>query len=648
MNNNYKNLDFSAFNQTSKATIESYYLRAIQGHKLFDPEFQTLITEGIQPALCSVDAALGHCKKWLLEIRKRPQVASFFTKTVQESDVQVNIGTIKVKGEIISPVCGSLDPVFKISQNIYARDVANILVLHTTHKSSLDEWITIEKAAEVGIPYIDCVNARRLLNVVGNDNFITRDMIYSKLIGDLPADWCLLIYCMSVIYSNPSLRRYTDESPGLLNYYKTYKPVKFPDIKVIRVPKLTVPEFSYPAPYEAIFYLSIKSGQLLGDVRKRGVISSGYYRFEMPSSEIKIMEEATDIIMICDKFGFEAVKTHSMNQVLYSILVKNGISVYTTHSSMVQPGRKAGVWGTGKMKSFSWGIYHQEVPKIMGEKAVCPGPILSRGRNEPFFNYVYIPEKHDPELQYVPSVGAATGLCIATNVKVQGVLLSDLLKRFCKAQIFRNMFPYTRLTFVNQDIFRSWFMTPWTFPKKTERGVRDVFAGAVEEVIQIDPDASDYKVYGMIVSEPSIPTPAQKGKQELLESLHKYSTESLVFVTRKINGGEFVLEDDFLDSIYAVMSSVDFLDIINYEIRERERYRRSNGGAAPPEPEIPVNSDNSSEPATSGEVPLPPAAARNPFEDCTKSNFKLIDEQGVSSDVSDINKGPPPTGPPTH
>jgi hypothetical protein len=638
MQNNYKNLDFSAFEQSKNVSIESYFMRATQLHKLNDPEFQTLNLEGHSAALCAIDAALGHCKKWLLEVRKRPQVASYFTKTIQTQDVTVNLGSVKIGAETIRPLCGSLDPVFKEAQPIYAREVANILTLHTTHKTSLDEWITVDKAAEIGIPYINCTLARQLLNVKGNDNFITRDAIYAKLVGDLPGDWCLLIFCMSIIYDSPSLKEFTEVSESMLEYYKENKPKGYPSIKGVRIPKLTTPLFRYPTSTNSIWYLSIKSGQILGDVRKRGVISCGYYRFDMPSSEIKLIEEATDIIMICRRFKYGAVRTNTLNQTLCSILVKNGISVYTTHSSYAQPGKKAGIWGHGTMKAFTWGIYQQTPPKLVGDTPDRPLPILAKGRNESFFNYVYIPDTHDSCLVYLPSVAAATGLCIATNTKVQGVTCSDLLKRFCRAQIFRNMFPYTRLTFVNQDTMRDWFNTSWVFPKKTDKKTSDIFMGAVEESIAYDESNDDFNVIGMIRSKPPKPTPEQKGVQNLLEILNNYNDEALQFFLKKVEEGAVEMEEPTITEIYASISQEDFCSIITNELRSRRKKKMGSDPSSKPQIDSPP-------PEKEPELPTGPPEKKptfNPFAAGFKqSKFALYDESAKPPQET-INSPPPP------
>lgn len=580
----HNKFNLEAFDHAQVTTIESYYLRACDEEEMNQPEFQNLVTEGHKPAFCSPAAAIGHCRRWLIEVRKKPQVASYFSKTIQENDVKVNLGSIVVKDTKIIPNGGSLDPAFSEAQPGYARDVANILLLHTTYKAEnkCEEWITPAKAADLGIPYIPCAVARLFVNVMGNDNFITRDAMYEKLVSKVPADVCALLYCMSLIYTVPDMEGYTEDSPQYLAYYNLYKLPAFPPIKHIRVPANKCPGFKFPVSHSSIWWVSIKSIQALGEGKKRGVVTTGYYRFDMPSSEVKMMEEATDLIMICRRYKFKAVRTVSMNQTLYSILVKNGISVYTTHSGLRQPKNKIGVWSGGTEKCFLWGVYKQEAPKLLGDTVTLPPPIVVDGRTEPFFNYVYIPEASDSQLRYLPSIGAASGYCIATNVPVgDGVSLHILMKRFCQALVFRNLFPYTRLTYVNQDCFRTWFTHAWIFPKKKERTVRDVFAGIIEEAVDYKILDDDCKLMSLI--RPTIPEPTPKliGENELLKALPDYNDDALKYALIKVNEGRVALDDNRLSAIYAVMDTDRFIDVIQGELRERELVRRKDPNYKP-------------------------------------------------------------------
>jgi len=398
---------------------------------------------------------------------------------------------------------------------------------------------------------------------------------------------------MHLVYSNnSSLHPYTKEAPELVKYYNDMRQAPFPEIKTVRVPVLTATQFKYPTDPMAIWWLSIKSGHILGDVKKRGVVSCGYYRYDMPSSEVLMIDTATDLINICRRYHYEAVLTTTVDQTLFSILVKNGISVYTPSSGLVQPQNGAvGVWGYGKQKHFSWDLMKQNPPQIIGDSPVLPPPILTQGRNIPFFNYVYIPDKPDSRLAYIPSVRAASGYCIATNTKVDGVDIGALMKRFCRAQIFRNMFPYTRLTFVNQDDMRSWFPATWMFPKKKERGIKDVFAGAVEEVLECKGD-DDTIVYGQIVAVFAPPTPAQKGEDELLHCLNLYNDEALRFFLQKIMKGEADFGDDRMERVYANVSVNKIMEIIQQEIRVRDAQRKTIVSPVPPVPgnDFPVTS----------------------------------------------------------
>jgi len=82
-----------------------------------------------------------------------------------------------------------------------------------------------------------------------------------------------------------------------------------------------------------------------------------------------------------------------------------------------------------------------------------------------------------------------------------------------------------------------------------------------------------------------------------------------------------------MDSIYAVMSSQEFLELMNNELRERERIKKLKRDPASSEPEITINLSSGLEMTLEGEVQPPPIkTARNPFAGAKSSRFKLVGE----------------------
>jgi len=548
--------NFEAVTIAGEPSIESLYLTAKGEFNIHDPELLGLDTEGHMPAKLHPSLCMGKCKIWVAAQRSRPQVASNFSKLIQDNNVQINLGSMKVVDTdiVLTPAGGSVDPLFLKKKNRYAREVANILLLHTTHKSYVEEWITSDKSRKIGIPYIACSKARELLSVEGNDNFLTRDKLFDKLSGGTKVDNCVLAYCSTIIYSSPSLLAYSVVDPEALAYYNKYKPQACPELKEIRFPSMTVMSVKIPRSFDNIWSLSIQSGQILGDTRKRGVVSTGYYRFDMPPSEVALMDEATDIINICRRYNYGAIKTSELNINLYRILVANGISVYTRKCNVAQPqGSKAGIYAFGHEKYFWWGTYTQESPKLQGKKPEVPPPILVDPKQEWFFNYVYIPREPDSNLNYIPSVRASDGKCIATNVQVQGVKVGELLGRFARAQVFRNWFIYTRISFLGQDPLRDWFKISWIYPRRRETAGVDLFAdGEVIEVIVTDKDTEVYSSIEPVFAEPTM---AENAHERIEEILDRSDDDRLIFIYRKLieNDYRFGAEDE----MHSVMSIAD-------------------------------------------------------------------------------------------
>jgi len=311
-----------------------------------------------------------------------------------------------------------------------------------------------------------------------------------------------LLHTCNSIFSTPLLRSYAEKDDRMLAFYIKNQPSfpKLPVLDAIWLPKMSDCSYKVPRVEESIWKISIYSGQILGESRRRGVISAGYYRFDLPPSEIHLFNEVSDILMLCAKYEYKAVTCVNYNINLFQILNANDITVYNSRVMVRQPdGKNGGVWSFGSIPSFQWGYWKPIAPQV-SNGSVKHSPVLIYPEGCPlFFNYCYIPQVADVNLTYFPSMNAADGLCIASNIKHrEGVPIDRLLIRFARAQIFRNWFPYTRLSYISQDPYAKWFPEKWLYPKKRDKGVEDLFADSEIFSAQLVLTEAEKKIYSSI------------------------------------------------------------------------------------------------------------------------------------------------------
>jgi len=372
---------------------------------------------------------------------------------------------MKVDGETVIPAGGSLVNL-NATQHM-AREVANILTIYTSQKSEyISELIEAKTATEIKMPVLNAVQLRAMVKVPGSDNTETRDKMYEKIRQCKEIeDRCALLYAITKIYSIPSLMPYSKKDDDMTAWYHRHNLIRSMRLTEIRIPCVTnFKSLTITDPIQAWRFFFCKSLGARGGKKGRGEISYGYYRFDLPSSTVELLNEMTDVFSICMQYSFDAVTLEFPNTNLARLLIHNGISVYCPAlSSVVQIKKeKVGVYSRGSLKSFLWMSANQTTPTLAKSTVTMPDPIPIV-TNAIAFVYEFIPLQLDPHYSYIPSIFAAEGLCIKfkmpSNKKLKGTV-SDrdaLYQRFSTAVYFRNWFPFTRITFVSQDVYRDFF-----------------------------------------------------------------------------------------------------------------------------------------------------------------------------------------------
>jgi hypothetical protein len=407
-----------------------------------------------------------------------------FDQKVHEGDIKICIDHVEVKGVKVFPEAGSLVELDSHART--AQDCATILAQHTavTGKDKrIVQTCDIDECLKVRIPYINAIGLRKILGESTTDVMKARDEFFAKFMRK--SNYPFLIYSVSVLYSTPMLAPYRRESKIMLDSYRK-KILEQSQVKSTDWWKLPDIQEAYtlcPGPFyykvglatEMIWRFYHASIEAIGEAGEFGPLSKGYYRYDMSSFFLDDIDQATDVIMISQKFGYPSVTLKEANVRLAAILIRNGITVYcSAMTSKRQCQGRIGVYARGDLKTFVYYETRQVRPRLCryGISMPTPEPIQS---TQPTYVLEYIPNIETNGNRYLPSCRVSQGYCIKTNCLSRGIDLTVLRDRFLKAIWYRNWYIYTRYTFVAQDPFQSWFDTAWYYPCASEKLERDVF-----------------------------------------------------------------------------------------------------------------------------------------------------------------------------
>jgi len=155
------------------------------------------------------------------------------------------------------------------------------------------------------------------------------------------------------------------------------------------------------------------SGDRNFDWQNRSELSAGYYRYDLPYDKVSTVDEANEIVSICKKYGYSAVRMNKLQKELVLEVVSKDISVYSPEAPMAQISDMPGIWSNGFLNSFVWKGFSPSVPTVHNNIAWYHMP--KSEERYPFFGYSYLPKRHLEGIVYLPCKNVSSGLCLATN-----------------------------------------------------------------------------------------------------------------------------------------------------------------------------------------------------------------------------------------
>jgi hypothetical protein len=396
----------------------------------------------------------------------------------------------------IAIVAGVLEGSLSYDQAV-ARDLANILTVYSVAeerevvendkvvKRTTVTCLTQKQQAEGLLYTLDVESVRLSFPYLGASNIVTRDGMYQDLIADLSASGedgpikrntqrAYLYKCMDELASKCDSFNVREFPEVCVECYNKFKHPSAPK-------KKTMKRFSYEAfrlvtgeqNHHKAWTTYLKCRQVTGGGKDN--IFAGYSWLDLTPGALREYEQAMDIVTCARTFGFDAISVMQGNTVLNDLIVSAGLSVYCTSYGRGEqkPDDPVGIYYKGSCKTMTWFNAVQKSPEIKADNVVFPEPAQLYGANS--FVYEYIPIQSSPGFNYLPSMKAAQGLCIKTNVSTVRFKCSipELIERFFMATVARTQYIFTRITFPMCDPMAGFFKYSLVLAR-TKEGVAEL------------------------------------------------------------------------------------------------------------------------------------------------------------------------------
>jgi len=569
--------------------------------------------EGYSPA----DAMVRY-KELLIEYEKDKKVVGFFEAEHRTKDIQINLDRVVIDNQSIIPKGGAFDKITPIDAT--AREVANLICAYTKVDKD-DHILHVAKPNEyklVGLPHLDLVKIRQLVNSTDRDVVAARDVIYAKLKD--PKNIVRLLNISSYILSNPMLTRLRVkvDSPKVVESYKRAMAdpsfIKTADIYTFKQSAMEV--VSYSSPDQCWVYKSYVT-KVRGIDRKVGALSSGYYRYDVGAAHASVIAEATDLFMLCKLLKKKAVKLDTPDYDLARVLVHNGITVYapamttklaptprfvdkkiiksdelesdgialttssvrrTTENTECDYGAP-GLYYSGTQSFFVYVSLRQTQPSVDKTAVTYPNPmVIPVGTVTVVAEY--IPRVFEA-YTYLPSCRVESGICLKTNAQgLESAKMIELCSRFSKAVTFRSWFLFTRFTFVSQDIFRLMFDYPFKYPKLKMEVARLDMSSALHEEVVLAGESALYDVkeftseLEIVIDTRELLLDIEAAKNYLVEVATFTAAQLKVLLAGIVNNNLPNERDHILMALGQAKAAEEVLTMLTNKEKEEEEARR--------------------------------------------------------------------------
>jgi len=348
--------------------------------------------------------------------------------------------------------------------SIMAAGFVSSLVSYYTRATSVGvtEAIPREKANYIKMKYIDLIDERIFLKNVDRSVTISRDRIYNAMIND--PGTCLHMMC-TILKKIPDFAEFHEELDKVLkNFYMAYK-IPLENQARAHVPICGKIPVCLKLTLEQAWRILNASRQVRGeDASGAGTLTSGYYFFEMSRAIYKDISKLYDLMSVMTLLSVRIVVLQAdLKDYVIKALVANGYAVISPMDySLVAAGP---TFEAGHYQSAKWDEYTLTYvsckylkPVVKKEKIEWPDIGVSQllhlnnmKKNVKTYRMCYlhlIPSlANRNDVSLLPTTMPHNASVMVVNKVNVGVKFDDLVLRVGVANMYRNAYPYNRVSF---------------------------------------------------------------------------------------------------------------------------------------------------------------------------------------------------------
>jgi hypothetical protein len=289
--------------------------------------------------------------------------------------------------DFVPIVFGTLNKTFDIWEKL-AREVANILTIHTTQKvvkgqkeATVSTEVSRKDCESSLMYYIKARQIRSLFELVGDSNVSTRDQLFSHYQVQLKSPdrnatiMQLILLMDKFTLSTPYGVPVSDEVNSFYESHKSQFPAYVVDVddkgnarrphcfKFTKFKKVVIKEL------DRLWQSKILVSARLGG--SKSSIITGHAWLDLPARTLETYQEALDIVNLCCVYGFETVELEDGGFTLAEILVASRLQVICPKLSRLrEPAEHTpGVYNSSKRDRLYW-MGSKEVPPHIKDKKI--------------------------------------------------------------------------------------------------------------------------------------------------------------------------------------------------------------------------------------------------------------------------------------
>jgi len=409
-------------------------LKALQQHIVLDPRCESLDLRGIVPVEgLAMNIMMEMYRDFTMKLPPLTNPVMSLSSLSERNDIILSVDEIQVFPEPTdfeaSPEqkCGIKMGIPLVNSlkdfNCLSMIIAELLAYTTTHSADgkLDIVADQKKCKVMGLPYVNLIDVRKILNVSGLQPADSRNAIYEKL----KKDWRLTYFCSNKIFSQSAMLPFAEDNKAQLKYYNDTPKQGYPPLTTLYVPRPASFDIRSSTNVEAMWrFLHFCRGVRGEDNRGIGVITAGYMWYSMTRATFADLSMAQDLLSLLNHYKLQALYSDTVPSRVRAILNSNKITVYSAKATVAESDPSvSGYYIHGSRPYFTFYDLDVSPPSVTTKVVEYPeikGKLKTlRDKAGLSCAYFYLhPLLANCNLELFPTFRAHSGLVLVTNIAV--------------------------------------------------------------------------------------------------------------------------------------------------------------------------------------------------------------------------------------